>query len=137
METLEKRKAEILYCFWFTEDDTILRFFQVFLFLSSEKLAACRYFISSNKEVLVPRRGQAHYWASNIGCVFLGTFIRLQTYAFLTRDHSGYVKYLILVYTKAALLIQCKGSLFCVASIHLLHHHHFLKRPWNKWESCL
>lgn len=135
VETLEKRKVEILYCFWVTEDDTLLRLFQVF-FSKQWKIAACRYFASSNKELLASRLGQMHYWLSNISCVFTGAFIKLQTYASLTRNHPGYTEYLTVIYTKAALLIQCKGSLFCVASIHLLHHYHFVKRPWNKWGSC-
>ena len=138
VETTEKRKLEILYCFWFIEDDTLLRFFQVF-FPKQRKIAACKYFTSNSQEVVVSRPTQAHSWVSIIGYVFTGAFIKLQTYPSLTINHSGYMEYLILIYTKAT-----KGSSnryffkhFCIAPVHLLHYHHFVKRSWNKWESYL
>lgn len=42
------------------EDDTLLRFFQVF-FPKQRKIAAYRHSASSSKEVVVPRPEQAHY----------------------------------------------------------------------------
>lgn len=118
---IREKKGWNFILFLFT-DDIVLRFFEVFFFFfpMQQKIAACRYFSSSNKEVLVPKSGQVHSCASNIGCVFTGAFIKLQTYASLTRNHAGYIEDLILLYTKATLLIQCKGSL-AVLPVYVLY----------------
>lgn len=113
-QPLEMLEVDILHCFWFTEDDTMLRFLKCFS-QSSEK--------QSHADVLLPPTKQFLY---------LDLDRHITGYLLSVGSYGAFIK--LLICTKAMLLITVTDS-YSVASIHLLHYCHFRKRSWNKWES--